>query len=256
MPRTGALRPDPQPVSPGAARAQGDSAALLFATNALHAGQGIALACAPRDSSAMRAGEGRWRTGRSADEDPGHRAMSCDRFRGLDRHVGRVDRATVGGWSRPRDPGPRSGTAGAGAPLAGLSQAELATFLIGRADFTEEEGAADGLGPTMNLDSLFGLPHAACNGRHQPGGEPASGIRAKMGAVNSVPTCITANGPVREARFVRNADRQRDGGVHALSTLRGAPMRRAAISRTEVCRRAGPEQSSSFALRRRCSVPG
>ena len=38
---------------------------------------------------------------------------------------------------------------------------------------------------------------------------------------NKVPSFITANGPVREARFVRNADGSPDGGVHGLFTITG-----------------------------------
>jgi len=43
----------------------------------------------------------------------------------------------------------------------------------------------------------------------------------KMNATNTVPSFITANGPVREARFVRNPDGTPDGGVHALFTITG-----------------------------------
>jgi CxxC motif-containing protein (DUF1111 family) len=40
-------------------------------------------------------------------------------------------------------------------------------------------------------------------------------------AANKLPSFITANGPVREARFVRNADGSPDGGVHGLFTVTG-----------------------------------
>jgi CxxC motif-containing protein (DUF1111 family) len=42
-----------------------------------------------------------------------------------------------------------------------------------------------------------------------------------MGARNTVPSFVTPNGPVREARFVRNPDGTADGGVHALFTIAG-----------------------------------
>jgi len=42
-----------------------------------------------------------------------------------------------------------------------------------------------------------------------------------MGAKNTVPSFITADGPVREARFVRNRDGSPDGGVHGLFTITG-----------------------------------
>src|SRR5215471_6656289 len=44
-----------------------------------------------------------------------------------------------------------------------------------------------------------------------------------MAPGNTVPSFITPNGPVREARFVRNADGSPDGGVHALFTIAGRP---------------------------------
>jgi CxxC motif-containing protein (DUF1111 family) len=40
---------------------------------------------------------------------------------------------------------------------------------------------------------------------------------------NTLPSFITANGPVREARFIRNPDGTPDGGVHALFTINGRP---------------------------------
>src|SRR5213593_3041534 len=67
--------------------------------------------------------------------------------------------------SAARDPGVRGGAAGAGAPIAGLSKTELALFSAGKDDFEEEEGAADGLGPTMNLASCAGCHlHPAVGG--------------------------------------------------------------------------------------------
>ena len=35
-----------------------------------------------------------------------------------------------------------------------------------------------------------------------------------LGATNSIPAFIQSNGPVREARYVRNPDGTPDGGVH------------------------------------------
>src|SRR5713226_9594034 len=54
--------------------------------------------------------------------------------------------------SAARDPGVRGGAAGAGAPIAGLTNTELAFFNAGKDEFAQEEEVADGLGPTMNLD--------------------------------------------------------------------------------------------------------
>ena len=67
--------------------------------------------------------------------------------------------------SAARDPGVRGGAAGAGAPIAGLSATELALFNAGKDDFEEQEKAADGLGPTMNLDGCAGCHlHPAVGG--------------------------------------------------------------------------------------------
>jgi CxxC motif-containing protein (DUF1111 family) len=41
------------------------------------------------------------------------------------------------------------------------------------------------------------------------------------GADNKQPSFIRLNGPVREARFVKNADGSPDGGVHAIFTIQG-----------------------------------
>src|SRR5207244_2531194 len=41
------------------------------------------------------------------------------------------------------------------------------------------------------------------------------------GAINSVPAFVTASGPVREARFIRNPDGSPDGSVHDLYTITG-----------------------------------
>jgi CxxC motif-containing protein (DUF1111 family) len=87
---------------------------------------------------------------------------------------------------------------------------------VGRDDFNEAEGVGDGLGPRFNLDG--------CGGCHfQPGIGGSSGtinpqfaIATAFGARNTVPSFITQNGPIREARFKRLPSGQADGGVHAL----------------------------------------
>jgi CxxC motif-containing protein (DUF1111 family) len=120
-----------------------------------------------------------------------------------------------------RDPGPRTSSTAAGAPLAGLGVTELAVFDIGKADFAEEEGVADGLGPTMNLDSCGGCHQHPALGGSSPRTNPQVAFAAKLSATNVVPSFLSLNGPVREARFVHNADGSPDGGVHALFTIAG-----------------------------------
>ncbi|TMH72668.1 MAG: thiol oxidoreductase [Betaproteobacteria bacterium] len=123
--------------------------------------------------------------------------------------------------SATRDPGARGGAAGAGAPIAGLTGTELASFDAGKEDFEEEEGVADGLGPTMNLGSCAGCHLHPAVGGTSPAVNPQVAFATLDGATNAVPSFITAKGPVREARFVKNADGTPDGGVHDLFTIAG-----------------------------------
>src|SRR2546426_3595488 len=123
--------------------------------------------------------------------------------------------------SAARDPGPRGGPAGAGAPIAGLTKTELAFFNAGKDAFEEEEEVADGLGPTMNLGGCAGCHLQPAVGGTSPAVNPQVAFAAANGAGNTVPSFITPNGPVREARFVKNADGTPDGGVHDLFTIAG-----------------------------------
>src|SRR6266849_5283795 len=123
--------------------------------------------------------------------------------------------------SAARDPGVRGGAAGAGAPIAGLTRTELAFFNAGKDDFEEEEKIADGLGPTMNLGSCAACHLQPAVGGTSPAVNPQVAFAKADGAANAVPSFITPKGPVREARFVKNADGTPDGGVHDLFTIAG-----------------------------------
>ena len=123
--------------------------------------------------------------------------------------------------SRARDPGVRGGPAAAGGPLAGLTARELAYFNAGRADFAEVETVPDGLGPTMNLDSCGGCHSQPAVGGTSPATNPQIAFARKLGAANVLPPFIRIDGPVREARYVKNADGTDDGGVHAIFTIAG-----------------------------------
>ena len=120
-----------------------------------------------------------------------------------------------------KDPGVRGGAAGAGDPIAGLSMTQLAFFNAGRDDFVEVEEVADGLGPRMNLDACESCHVQPMVGGTSPAVNPQVAFATKNGATNSIPSFITANGPVREARFVSNPDGSPDGGVHNLFTIAG-----------------------------------
>src|SRR6266699_40815 len=122
---------------------------------------------------------------------------------------------------RASDPGVRGGAAGAGAQLAGLSATQAAFFTAGAADFAEVENVPDGLGPRMNLDSCGGCHIQPALGGTSPFVNPLVAFAGKDGGTDSVPPFISANGPVREARFVLNPDGTADGGVHALFTITG-----------------------------------
>jgi CxxC motif-containing protein (DUF1111 family) len=59
-------------------------------------------------------------------------------------------------------------------------------------------------------------------GGSSPPSNPLYRVPADLGfAANRIPSFITPNGPVREARFQFNADGSRDGGVHALFVIAG-----------------------------------
>ena len=139
-----------------------------------------------------------------------------------------------------RDPGPRGGPPGAGGPLSGLSADEVNFFLEAKEVFKEvdsvsgavagEEGS--GLGPTFNANSC-----ASCHIQPAVGGSsphPRFGQVLRVnpqttfafldrvpGKEQVTPGFIRPDGPVREARFIRNPDGTLDGGVHGLFTIAG-----------------------------------
>src|SRR3989449_7596360 len=119
------------------------------------------------------------------------------------------------------DPGGGGGARGAGAPMAGLTKAELAFFSAGKDDFAEEDEGSEGLGRTMTLGSCGGCHLQPARGGTSPPVNPQIAFAKKNGAANTIPSFITLNGPVREARFVRNPDGTPDGGVHDLFTIAG-----------------------------------
>jgi CxxC motif-containing protein (DUF1111 family) len=130
------------------------------------------------------------------------------------------------------DPGPRAGAPGAGSASPGLTAAELTTFEEGQEDFEEidsvsgtiEGEAGSGLGPTFNATGCADCHAHPSVGGTSPALNPQIEIATRDGARNPIPSFITADGPVREARFiaVSNANNAAlDGGVHGLFTIRG-----------------------------------
>jgi CxxC motif-containing protein (DUF1111 family) len=109
-----------------------------------------------------------------------------------------------------------------GGAIAGLTAGEHDFFTnVGSPVFAEVEAVADGLGPRFNLDSCGGCHAHPALGGSSPAVNPQVARAAIMAPGNSVPSFLTANGPVREVRFVRNSDGSADGGVHALFTIAG-----------------------------------
>jgi len=117
------------------------------------------------------------------------------------------------------DPGVQGGPARAGGPLPGLTANELNFFNVGLEDFNEAEGVGDGLGPRFNLDSCGGCHSQPAIGGTAGTTNPQFAIATAFGARNTVPSFITLNGPIREARFKRLPNGQPDGGVHALYVI-------------------------------------
>jgi CxxC motif-containing protein (DUF1111 family) len=151
-----------------------------------------------------------------------------------DRERGRRGREGQGGQEgngnlASLDPGPRAGSVGAGNPIKGLSSQQLSFFQNGLSQFNELEGVAlpspgnGGLGPTFNSNSCGSCHSQPAAGGTSPnlnaypnvGPNPQFTVGQLMGGSNSIPFFVTADGPVREARF------KSDGGVHDLFTITG-----------------------------------
>ena len=121
----------------------------------------------------------------------------------------------------PTDPGVRGGDPGAGGALSGLNDAERLFFDGAKDVFQEVDAVPQGLGPRFNLDSCAGCHSHPTVGGTSPATNPQVAIATAAGAKNVLPSFITATGPVREARFVRNPDGSPDGSVHGLFVISG-----------------------------------
>jgi CxxC motif-containing protein (DUF1111 family) len=121
------------------------------------------------------------------------------------------------------DPGvrPTSATDTFGNPVPGLTTDQTTLFFQGQASFKQLETVTDGLGPRFNLDSCVGCHSFPTHGGSSPAVNPQAAIATAFGANNTLPTFITANGPIREARFKFTSNGVRDGGVHSLFVVSG-----------------------------------
>src|SRR5262250_1212868 len=126
---------------------------------------------------------------------------------------------------RASDPGvradPLNGPRRAGGMLDGLTAGQKALYTAGLQDFAESDTIASGLGPRMNLDSCGGCHQAPAVGGSSPSVNPQVAFATAFGAKNAVPSFVTLNGPVREARYKYYPDGTPDGGVHALFVISG-----------------------------------
>jgi CxxC motif-containing protein (DUF1111 family) len=119
------------------------------------------------------------------------------------------------------DPGVRGGPPGAGGPIGGLTAAEQAFFTAAQARFQVIETVPAGLGPGFNELSCASCHIAPAVGGASPATNPQVTDANTDGATNVIPSFVTANGPIREARFISNPDGTPDGGVHDLFSIQG-----------------------------------
>ncbi|HTS37372.1 MAG TPA: di-heme oxidoredictase family protein [Candidatus Solibacter sp.] len=147
--------------------------------------------------------------------------------------------ATSQAPAQATDPGPRGGPAGAGGFYPTLNANEQQLFNQAMGVFMEVDSvsgtieAGSGLGPTFNGNSCAMCHAQPATGGSSPGmnspqnpvANPQVALATLDGAMNTVPSFITTNGPVREARFVSTSPTSLhaalDGGVHDLYTIQG-----------------------------------
>jgi CxxC motif-containing protein (DUF1111 family) len=126
-----------------------------------------------------------------------------------------------GTTSQATDPGVRGGAPGAGGPVGGLTSAEQAFFTAAQARFEVIETVSSGLGPGFNELACSNCHINPAVGGSSPTTNPQVTDANVMGGKNVIPSFITANGPIREARFVLQPNGQPDGGVHDLFSTAG-----------------------------------
>ena len=128
-----------------------------------------------------------------------------------------------------KDPGVRGGPPGAGGPLLNLSSSYTDLFTAALTRFQEVDSVSGavpnesgvGLGPRFNANSCAGCHAFPSFGGTSPATNPQVALATLDGARNSIPSFITLDGPVREARFIRTPNGTADGGVHDLFVITG-----------------------------------
>ncbi|HXP87068.1 MAG TPA: di-heme oxidoredictase family protein [Bryobacteraceae bacterium] len=141
-----------------------------------------------------------------------------------------------------KDPGVRGGVAGAGGTFhpidnsnAAANQADQDFFLQTLERFQEVNSVSgtvepgNGLGPAFNLNSCGACHVQPAIGGSSPAVNPqvknkdGSAFAHLDGASNPADTThfLSANGPIREVRFILNPDGSLDGGVHDIFSIAG-----------------------------------
>jgi CxxC motif-containing protein (DUF1111 family) len=139
-----------------------------------------------------------------------------------------------------QDPGPRGGPPGAGSYYPTLGSNEQGFFTQAQTRFEEVDSVSgtlpnetgSGLGPAFNGNSCAMCHAQPAIGGSSPGltspqnpvPNPEVALASLDGALNVVPSFVTASGPVREARFITVSGQPNgtlDGGVHNLYTVAG-----------------------------------
>ena len=149
--------------------------------------------------------------------------------------------STSGGGAS--DPGVRSDAVTVGTPLPSLSAAQLQFFQDGLSRFLQVDSVSgsisgepgNGLGPGFNSNSCGSCHAQPAVGGTSPsstaypfvGPNPQIAAASDSGGNNSIPYFISADGPVREARFPfavtasGSVTQTPDGGVHDVFTIAG-----------------------------------
>ena len=166
-------------------------------------------------------------------------AQQFSRERGQGGQGGQRGQGGQGGNLESLDPGPRKGfgvtgnptfPSNPGNPVQGLSSQQILFFQNGLSQFNELEGVAlpspgnGGLGPAFNSNSCGSCHSQPAAGGTSPnanafpnvGQNPQFTVGQLISVNNTIPFFVTADGPVREARF------KSDGGVHDLFTIAGS----------------------------------
>lgn len=138
---------------------------------------------------------------------------------------------SVGIAHAANDPGVRPGVADAGSSVPGLTPDQFAAFIVSLETFNAIDSVNgdipgeddEGLGPTFNLNSCAGCHAFPAVGGTSPQVNPQITVATLHGAQNTIPSFLSANGPIREVRFKRKPDGSPDGGVHSLFVITGRP---------------------------------